>query len=250
VGQSGSWTSPICRRSWAPLWRGRSFKAALGLLPNDEERALQAEKELRDALGPLIRAWVLRLLARRRSGYTGAMFKRTLPASALMAWCLAAWLATGCHDEANCEPGETCECSDFGECYLGCDGDRCNQQCHNLNKCGGVCEDDCTFHCHDMDDCSSSCGDDCKIECNQVDVCGVICGESCDWSCHDVSRCGGVVGNGSTVDCDHISSCEVECEGECRVDCHDASTCEVKCNDGASPINCGNGRLACGSCSS
>ena len=37
----------------------------------------------------------------------------------------------------------------------------CSQYCHDMQRCGGVCEDGCNFRCHGMTDCSSACGDGC-----------------------------------------------------------------------------------------
>jgi len=173
----------------------------------------------------------------------GRMSLRALLTLVLM---LPLWVA--CHDHHDCDPDHPCECSDYDECYLGCRGDHCDQYCHNLQRCGGVCDDDCNFRCHDMNDCTSFCGDDCNVDCRNVSSCGVICESDCDVTCTNVDRCGILVGPGSSVDCTSVSSCEVECDGDCEVHCQGTSRCPVTCLDGSQPKECGGGRQACGAC--
>jgi len=158
-------------------------------------------------------------------------------------------LAVQCQS-GNCDEGDYCECRDGNQCFLQCAGDGCVQNCHHLDVCGSVCEDDCDLSCHDVQECTASCGDDCIADCHHTNSCSAICGKNCDYTCHDVSRCGVAVGDGSRVDCHDISSCIVECDGDCSVRCVNAggNNCRITCRGGSDATDCGAGLFACGPC--
>ncbi len=155
---------------------------------------------------------------------------------------LTATAAFGCDDD-DCEAGEDCECSGGHECFLGCDGDGCDQYCHDLDRCGGVCEDDCNFTCHGMQQCTSSCGEDCVIDCHDVSSCGALCGDECHYSCARASTCSVEAGANSTINCANASSCDVVCNGPCTVRCEGVPNCQVDCPSGASERSCADGTI-------
>jgi hypothetical protein len=146
--------------------------------------------------------------------------------------------AASCGFNRDCADGEVCECSGGEECYIGCDGDNCDQYCHDTRRCGGICDDGCSFECRSVDECSSSCGDDCRLDCHDTVACGAICGAGCVYDCRNTSRCGVVVGTGSTVTCSNTATCEIECTDSCLVTCNSVSACKVTCR----------GVFACGGC--
>lgn len=163
-----------------------------------------------------------------------------------------AWLSVGlpgCKSDQGCDPNEPCVCTGGTDCYLGCTGDGCSQDCHNVgDSCGTVCNDHCTSLCHDTNDCTSSCGNDCGITCHNVASCGAICGDDCRYDCESVATCGVHAGPGSTIVCNSVSTCDAECAGSCHVTCTNVSACNVDCLGGGAPITCPDGSVACGSC--
>jgi hypothetical protein len=155
----------------------------------------------------------------------------------------------GCRPSAGCDPNQPCVCTGGSECYLGCAGDGCTQDCHGVGEaCGTVCGNDCTATCHDVTGCTASCGNGCHLDCHNVSSCGAICGDRCNYVCHDVSLCGVRVGPASTVQCTSVSTCDAECTGPCKVVCANVSTCNVTCLGGGAPTSCADGSLACGQC--
>ncbi len=163
---------------------------------------------------------------------------------------------SGCHERDYCDGGGPCECSSTSECYFGCDEDGCNPTCHDMDRCGAVCENDCNSLCYGVQEGSTSCGDDCAFECHDATACGLACGERCQFDCHDASRCGAIVGNGSSVSCNRVATCEIECKGSCQVECSGTchvtcgspGQCDLVCNGGVGPKTCGDGSLRCGDC--
>jgi hypothetical protein len=154
----------------------------------------------------------------------------------------------GC-DSGGCGPGDHCECSGGDECFLGCNGDNCNQACFSMNRCGTVCGNGCVSTCHDLGtECSQSCGADCTLTCSSTPTCGVICGDDCHLDCHDTPQCAADVGPGSDVTCTSVASCVVQCSGACNVHCANVSSCEVTCAGGTPAAACDAGRYACGGC--
>ncbi len=154
-----------------------------------------------------------------------------------------------CWNSGGCVEGDACECSQGDECYLGCDGDDCDQRCFQMNRCGAVCEHGCSFECFDVDECSASCGDDCDLNCHNTAACGAICDRDCRYECHDTSRCGVSVGTGSVVTCRNVATCEVECRGSCEVFCDNVGgECRVTCPGGEAAVMCPNGSRSCGGC--
>jgi hypothetical protein len=144
---------------------------------------------------------------------------------------LASFALTACDDDDFCEPGHPCECAHGDDCYLSCKGDGCNQTCHDLVRCGGICGNVCNFNCHNMNDTVS---------------CGIICGANCNYRCNNANRCGAEVGPGSVVECRGLTSCEVTCLGSCEVNCEGVGRCQVWCGaDDATPTDCTNG-ASCG----
>ncbi len=171
--------------------------------------------------------------------------------SALILLVLSAGLGlASCGTGGACQEGDRCECSEGDECFLGCDGDNCDQSCHHTgSRCGAVCEHGCSFTCHDTNECSAYCGDGCDIECHHTAACGAICEGGCRYECHDTSRCGVIVGPGSVVTCRSVATCAVECQGSCRVFCNEGvDSCSVTCPDDSPAITCPDGELACGEC--
>jgi hypothetical protein len=152
-----------------------------------------------------------------------------------------------CDDDDFCRPGKPCNCSGGDECYLDCEGSGCNGTCHDLNRCGGICDDLCTFNCHNMDECSTVCGAGCSATCHDTVACGIICGPGCQYTCSNTTRCGAEVGDGAEVTCRGLSSCEITCLGSCNVDCGSGvGRCQVWCgaNDDT-PTDC-TGDADCG----
>ena len=166
-----------------------------------------------------------------------------------LAFALAPLFALAC-DDAFCEAGEPCDCSNRDQCFFECEGSGCDMSCSAMTTCGAVCENDCTMECHDVSDCSSSCGDNCTIDCHNLDDCGVICGADCDYTCEQSSRCGVRAGPNSIIDCRDVSSCVVECDGRCEVTCLrvGGDGCTVRCANGDDPTSCPGGLQVCGSC--
>lgn len=164
---------------------------------------------------------------------------------------LAAVGLASCWNSAACVEGDACECSQGDECYLGCDGDGCDQRCFQMDRCGAVCEHECSFECFDVDECSASCGDNCDLECHNTRECGAICDRGCRYECHDTSVCGVSVGSSSVVTCRNVDTCAVECRGSCKVFCENVGNgnqCRVTCRDGDAPVMCPDGSRACGAC--
>jgi hypothetical protein len=159
----------------------------------------------------------------------------------------AALFFVQCEDDA-CEAGDYCECRGGHECYLECDGDRCDQECSSVDRCGLVCDDGCSFTCHSTEACSASCGSNCSTECYETQSCGAICGSGCDYDCHNANKCGARVGPNSTVRCSSVGSCVVECEGSCRVFCNGVGSCDVDCARGGGPTPCSDGSSECREC--
>jgi hypothetical protein len=95
---------------------------------------------------------------------------RVLRGCLVLGACACASLALlGCKNTQGCDPNEPCECSGGADCYLGCTGNGCSQDCHNVgDSCGTVCNDNCTSECHDTNDCSSSCGNGCTLSCHNT----------------------------------------------------------------------------------
>jgi hypothetical protein len=154
----------------------------------------------------------------------------------------------GCDDDS-CGDGEVCECAEGTACYLDCEGSGCDQYCHNVDRCGTVCDDDCAVRCHDMQDCSAVCEANCTVSCAAVDKCGAICGPGCVFDCSNSGQCSARVGPGSTIDCGSASSCTIECDGPCVMHCNNVASCSLDCLDGG-PTSCGSGTQACGACPS
>lgn len=158
-------------------------------------------------------------------------------------------LASQC-DSGNCGQGEHCECQNGHECFLDCAGGGCDHNCHNMDRCGSVCEHDCTFECQGVAECTSYCsGPNCSTSCHNNTSCTGICGDNCDYQCFGVSSCGVAVGDNSQVTCHDLASCRVDCAGDCRVTCRSiGSECRVTCRDGGGATDCGGGVWACGPC--
>jgi len=159
---------------------------------------------------------------------------------------------TGCQSgQESCARGDWCACSNGTDCYQGCagDGDGCRFFCTNMVRCGAVCGKDCNIESDHATDTSSDCGDACNISCSDSTSCGAFCGANCNYSCWNMQHCGVQVGPGSLVTCSSAKNCVVKCLGACHVFCTDeVDRCEVSCPDGASPISCTDGSVACGSC--
>lgn len=173
--------------------------------------------------------------------------------ASIAGWAGCAWLAAlvlvGCRSEEGCDPNEPCVCSGGNDCYLGCTGDGCSQDCHNVGQtCGTVCNDHCSSLCHDTNECTSSCGNDCDVTCHNVASCGALCGAGCRYDCESVSSCGVRAGPGSAIRCSSVSTCDAECTGSCRVSCTNVSDCHVDCLGGGAPTTCSDGTIACGPC--
>src|SRR3954471_2612488 len=126
-------------------------------------------------------------------------------------------LSSSCRGDGGCQRGQLCECSGGTDCYLGCDGDGCDQTCFSANHCGAVCGNDCSHTWHDGNDCTSDCGDDCNVSCHTSMSCGAFCGARCVYECSNVTTCGVRVGPASVVTCSQVNSCTVECTGSCQV---------------------------------
>ncbi len=183
--------------------------------------------------------------ARPRSAAPGGAVARV----AALFVAIASLAATDCKTAEGCDPGEACVCSGGSDCFLGCTGDGCSQDCHSVgDTCGTVCGNGCSSLCHDVSTCTSSCGSDCNLTCHSVSSCGAICGDNCDYSCESASTCGVQAGSGSTIRCTSVSTCEADCTGTCHVACTNVSTCAVHCLGGGAPISCPDGTLACGPC--
>jgi hypothetical protein len=171
----------------------------------------------------------------------------------LILWTSAAGLGlvlVACKTGEGCDPGQACTCTGGTDCFLGCPGGGCAQDCHGLGgMCGTVCDHDCSSVCHDVPDCTFSCGSGCTLDCHNVSSCGAICGDGCQYSCDNVSRCGVRVGAAGAVLCTSVTSCDVECTGACRVTCDNVSSCNVTCLGGGAPITCADMMThACGAC--
>jgi hypothetical protein len=174
-----------------------------------------------------------------------AMYRSSAIAALLVA---SAFGLIDCHSGGGCGPGDHCECSGGDECYLGCNGDGCDQSCHSMNRCGTVCGNGCSSTCHDLGtQCSQDCGSNCALTCSSTPTCGVICGDHCQFDCHDASKCAADVGPDSVVTCAAVASCVVQCSGACTVHCQD-NGCQVTCADGQPATQCEAGRYACGGC--
>ncbi|MGD0835162.1 MAG: hypothetical protein ABSB49_00790 [Polyangia bacterium] len=165
---------------------------------------------------------------------------------------LLAVVVSGCHGQGSCARGDWCDCSGGSECYQGCagDGNACRMFCHNMDRCGATCGETCNFECYSYTgDCSADCGDQCHISCNDGVSCGASCGANCNYTCWDMKSCGVTAGPGSLLSCNNVDTCVVECLGDCSVYCSEqVGNCKVTCPNGASPVSCPDGKLACGSC--
>ena len=161
----------------------------------------------------------------------------------------AAWTSLGCNSSSNCKGGELCECRDGYDCYPGCEGDGCNTYCHQMKKCGSVCDDHCQSRCDNMDDCSTACGSDCLATCSHTANCGVICGAGCNYRCDNTTNCGVHAGPNSVIECNNVSVCEVACDGPCQLTCNNVGTpCKLSCPPSMPLNDCRGGRFACGPC--
>ncbi|MBV9949514.1 MAG: hypothetical protein JOZ69_21910, partial [Myxococcales bacterium] len=89
--------------------------------------------------------------------------------------------AGSCKLADGCDPGQSCVCAEGTECFLGCAGDGCHQDCHAIGTtCGAVCGDRCVSTCHDVPECTFSCGSGCALDCHNVSTCGALCGDGCE----------------------------------------------------------------------
>lgn len=167
--------------------------------------------------------------------------------AALGLFLVGSFCALGCTSSSGCSAGDRCECSQGDQCYLDCDGDGCNQSCHNMNRCGTVCGDNCISQVHDVMQGSQSCGSGCGLTCWNTNSCGLLCGDNCHFDCHDTPQCSAVVGPNSDVTCRSVGACQVECTGSCTVHCQDQN-CQISCAGGTDAMLCEPGRYACGGC--
>jgi hypothetical protein len=152
-----------------------------------------------------------------------------------------------CESHSGCAPGNLCECSGGDSCVLPCDGDNCDESCHDMVHCQTTCGNGCTSTClHQGDGCDQSCGAGCGLECGNTPNCESTCGNDCQYDCHDTSNCTAHVGPDSVVTCTSVGACTVVCAGSCVVHC--TQNCNITCQDGSAPTMCDSGRYACGSC--
>lgn len=159
---------------------------------------------------------------------------------------LSASTLTGCSGHG-CRHTDWCACSSGNECYQDCvDGDGCKFFCDHVTECGATCGNNCHFDFHDAKGCSADCGDNCTIACYDSTTCGAFCGANCNYSCYNMDLCSVRAGPNSVVYC-NAKSCFVTCLGPCNVLCGQVD-CNVDCPNGASPMSCTDGSVACGSC--
>lgn len=164
---------------------------------------------------------------------------------------LIAAALTACSDaQHGCRHGDWCACSGGTDCFQSCDTtDGCRFFCDHMTQCGATCGNTCTFDFHDANENSVDCGDGCQIQCHDSSTCGVRCGASCDYTSYNTDLSEVQAGPNSTLRCITVKSCAVECLGACLVFCMDGvDSCDIHCSDGAPPLSCPNGSLACGSC--
>jgi hypothetical protein len=158
---------------------------------------------------------------------------------------------SGCSGGDTCARGDWCACQGGNECDQHCDGDGngCRLFCYDAKRCGSVCGDECNIDCQNATACDAECGNDCTLNCNGNISCDTSCGANCSYTCWETQSCSIKAGPGSMISCTATESCMVECLGDCRVYCVDqVDHCEVKCPQGAAPISCPDGMIACGSC--
>lgn len=157
--------------------------------------------------------------------------------------------APGCSGHG-CRHIDWCACSNGNECDQSCvDTDGCSFFCDHMVKCGGTCGKGCNFTFHDATNNTADCGDNCTIDCYDSTSCAATCGAKCNYNCFNVDSCSVQAGAGSVITCDTFTTCAVTCLGPCNVSCSSqTAACDVTCPDGAAPMSCVDGSLACGSC--
>jgi len=156
-------------------------------------------------------------------------------------------LTPGCSGHG-CRHTDWCACSNGTECVQSCeDNNGCRFFCDHMAKCGATCGTACNIEFHDAKENVVTCGDACNISCHDGPSCDATCGADCTYTSYNTDTSTLRAGPNSMIACVSVKNCVVECTGSCVVSCTDqVDQCQVTCPNGASPVTCTDGRLACG----